>query len=410
MAVFILRHARGEDLSGAEAAFAAEGLVTRAVTASDGGCVPGDLSGVDGLVVIGGAPEGGSSGPSGPSGLSGLSGPDVGVRGAEVGLLRAALVAEVPVLGVREGAELLAVAAGGSAAPGPEEGSGWDDVGVTPAADSDPLFAGAAGRQRVPRTPLASLRLPDGAVVLASCDRDPVRAFRVGGSAWGIRFRADAWQEHVLGRFAALVAARAERTATRTFFTRRADAWEERFAYQTPAYEAAVARMRLGPGRRALDLGCGTGRAMPALRALVGPTGSVLGVDVTHAMLVAAARHGRTRHGGLLTADCTRLPLPTASIHGIFSAGLLDHLPAPRAALREWARVSAPDGELLLFHPSSRAERAARHGLAPSPDDLLAEPNLRPALRSAGWRLTEYEDDPHSFIALATLRSPRATR
>lgn len=390
MAVFIVRHVRGEGLSRAEAAFAAEGLATQAVLASDRGCVPGDLTGVDGLVVIGGADA------------------DTGVRGAELGLLRAALAAEVPVLGLRGGAELLAVAAGGSAAPRPEGGGGWDQVGVTPAAACDPLFAGAAGPRPVPPSRLADLRLPDGAVVLASCDRHPVRAFRVGGSAWGIR--SGAWQEHLLGRFAALVAARAERTATRTFFTRRADAWEERFAHQTPAYEAAVARMRLGPGQSAVDLGCGTGRAMPALRALVGPTGSVLGVNVTHAMLVAAARHGRTRHGDLLTADCTRLPLPPASVHGIFSAGLLDHLPAPRAALREWARISAPDGELLLFHPSGRAERAARHGLLPSPDDLLAEPNLRPALHSAGWRLTEYEDHQRSFIARASLRGPGAPR
>ncbi|WTV72827.1 class I SAM-dependent methyltransferase [Streptomyces sp. NBC_00029] len=39
---------------------------------------------------------------------------------------------------------------------------------------------------------------------------------------------------------------------------------------------------------------------------------------------------------------------------------MLDHLPDPSAALREWARVTAADGVLLLFHPSGRAERAAR--------------------------------------------------
>lgn len=77
-------------------------------------------------------------------------------------------------------------------------------------------------------------------------------------------------------------------------------------------------------------------------------------------MPAAAARHGRTRHGHLVAADCTRLPLPGGSVQGIFSAGLLDHLPDPSAALREWARVTAADGVLLLFHPSGRAERAAR--------------------------------------------------
>ncbi|MEV7417407.1 methyltransferase domain-containing protein [Streptomyces sp. NPDC089919] len=208
----------------------------------------------------------------------------------------------------------------------------------------------------------------------------------------------------LLTRFAATVAARAEHTTTRAFFTRRADSWEERFAHQTPAYEAAVARMRLAPGARAVDLGCGTGRAMPALRARTGPGGQVLGIDVTPAMLTAAARHGRSRHGHLIAADCTRLPLPRGGVDGIFSAGLVDHLPDPGAALREWARISAPAGVLLLFHPSGRAERAARHGRPLDAADLLAEPNLRPALAAAGWHLDEYEDAPHHTLARALRR------
>ncbi|MCX4524664.1 MULTISPECIES: class I SAM-dependent methyltransferase [unclassified Streptomyces] len=213
----------------------------------------------------------------------------------------------------------------------------------------------------------------------------------------------------VLRHFAALTAARAEHTATRAFFTPRAEAWEERFAYQTPAYEAAVARMRLRPGQTVLDLGCGSGRALPALRAGVGAAGTVLGVDLTPAMLAAAARAGRRGPAGLLVADCGRLPLPTGTVHGIFAAGLLDHLPQPRTALTEWARVSAPGAELLLFHPSGRAERAARHGRAVSPDDPLAEPNLRPALHATGWRLAEYEDAGTHFVARARRSAPTPT-
>ncbi|MFD7000342.1 gamma-glutamyl-gamma-aminobutyrate hydrolase family protein [Streptomyces mirabilis] len=47
-------------------------------------------------------------------------------RTAELGLLRAALDAQVPVLGVCLGAQLLAVAAGGSARPGLATDSRWD--------------------------------------------------------------------------------------------------------------------------------------------------------------------------------------------------------------------------------------------------------------------------------------------
>ncbi|MEV0738681.1 class I SAM-dependent methyltransferase [Streptomyces sp. NPDC050549] len=192
-------------------------------------------------------------------------------------------------------------------------------------------------------------------------------------------------RDGVFERFAAFVAERAERTATRAFFTRRAATWEERFADDGPRYAAAVDRMELCPGARVLDLGCGTGRALPALRAHVGDAGLVLGIDLAPAMLTAARREGRAKDGALLPAGACRLPLPTAALDAVFSAGLINHVPDPATALREWARVTAPDGTLLLYHPSGRAERAVRHGRPTDPDDPLAEHHLRPArARRAG--------------------------
>ncbi|WUX64778.1 hypothetical protein OG522_36530 [Streptomyces sp. NBC_01431] len=63
--------------------------------------------------------------------------------------------------------------------------------------------------------------------------------------------------------------------------------------------------------------------------------------------------------------------------------------------------MTAPDGVLLLFHPSGRAERAARHGRPFDSYDPLAEENLRPALGAAGWDLDCYEDAPRHFLARA---------
>ncbi|MCX5381497.1 methyltransferase domain-containing protein [Streptomyces sp. NBC_00091] len=389
MSVVVVQHASAETPPTVRRLLASAGLSTRTVLLTDGADPSPGLSGVEGLIILGG-PR--SAPPADPA------------------LVRDALAAEVPVLALGSGVRLLAEGAGAAPYSGPRLPADDDrTVELTPAARTDPVFAGA-GRPSPGLRPAADpLELPAGAVVLASCDGYPEQAFRIGASTWGVRFLPQdetapalgPWGEELLGRFAALVTARAEHTATRAFFTRRADAWEERFAYQTPAYESAVSRMRLAPGRRAVDLGCGTGRAMPALRAQVGPAGQVLGIDVTPAMLTAAARHGRTGHGHLLAADCTRLPLPGASVDGIFSAGLLDHLPDPHTALREWARVTAPDGVLLLFHPSGRAERAARHGRPVDPSDLLAEHNLRPALESTGWHLEAYEDTPTHFLTRA---------
>jgi GMP synthase-like glutamine amidotransferase len=420
--VLVVEHVPHEGPYAIGAALEAAGLPVRVCRTWAGEPVPDTLAGVVALVVMGGP-------------MAAYE--DFTGRAAELALLRAALAAEVPALGVCLGAQLLAVAAGGGARPG-EAGAqiGWGEVRTGRDARTDPLFADVPERLRVLHWHGDTVDLPAGATPLASCDRCRVQAFRIGGAAWGLQFHlevdkaaVDAFaaacpeeaataprlresaaaeltglaphRDRVFDRFAALVAARATRTANRAFFTPMADTWEERFAADGPVYEAAVARIGLRPGQTALDLGCGTGRVLPALRAAVGDDGVVLGVDVTPAMLDAAARHGRTGHAGLLLADACRLPLPSGTVDGVFSAGLINHVPEPATALREWARVTAPGGVLVLFHPSGRAERAARHGRPLDPADPLAETNLRPALHAAGWRLAGYEDATRHFLARA---------
>ncbi|MGW7512219.1 class I SAM-dependent methyltransferase [Streptomyces massasporeus] len=192
-----------------------------------------------------------------------------------------------------------------------------------------------------------------------------------------------------------------EQTRVQEFFTARAADWDSRFPDDGPAYAAAVAELGLRPGDRVLDAGCGTGRALPPLRAAVGASGVVLGADLTPAMLWEAVRAGRDRDGRLLLADVAALPLRSRSLDAVFGAGLISHLGNPGENLRELARVVRPGGVLALFHPIGRAALAARHGRPLTPDDLRAEPNLRPLLAGSGWRLTSYVDEDSRFLALA---------
>ncbi|MEU1015466.1 class I SAM-dependent methyltransferase [Streptomyces sp. NPDC005898] len=190
-------------------------------------------------------------------------------------------------------------------------------------------------------------------------------------------------------------------TQVQDFFTARAADWDARFPDDGPAYRAAVAELGLRPGARVLDAGCGTGRALPPLREAVGPTGVVLGADLTPAMLEAARRAGRDRAGQLLLADVERLPLRTGSFDAVFGAGLISHLPRPAEDLRELRRVVRPGGLLALFHPIGRAALAARQGRQITPDDLRAEARLGPLLAGSGWRMTSYVDEDARFLALA---------
>ncbi|MEU1181857.1 class I SAM-dependent methyltransferase [Streptomyces sp. NPDC005820] len=192
-----------------------------------------------------------------------------------------------------------------------------------------------------------------------------------------------------------------DHTHVQEFFTARAADWDTRFPDDGPVYAAAVAELGLREGSRVLDAGCGTGRALTPLRAAVGPSGVVVGADLTLAMLQAAVRAGRDRAGRLLLADVAALPLRDESLDAVFAAGLIAHLPHPAENLRELARVVRPGGLLALFHPIGRAALAARQGRRITPEDLRAEPNLRPLLAGSGWRMTSYVDEDARFLALA---------
>ncbi|MFC7814176.1 class I SAM-dependent methyltransferase [Streptomyces sp. NPDC057367] len=192
-----------------------------------------------------------------------------------------------------------------------------------------------------------------------------------------------------------------DHTHVQEFFGVRAADWDSRFPDDGPAYAAAVAELGLREGASVLDAGCGTGRALPPLRTAVGPSGLVVGADLTPAMLQAAVRAGRDRVGRLLLTDVAALPLRSRSLDAVFAAGLIAHLPDPAGNLRELARVVRPGGVLALFHPIGRAALAARQGRRITPDDLRAEPRLRPLLAGSGWRMTSYVDEDARFLALA---------
>ena len=211
----------------------------------------------------------------------------------------------------------------------------------------------------------------------------------------------------VIRRVAAPLAARGPwyLTETRAFFACRAATWDAKFGDDLPSYCAAVAEAGIRRGGVAIDIGCGTGRALPPLRMAVGPSGAVIALDITPEMLDVARPAATLAGASLVLADARVLPLPGNSVDVIFAAGLVNHLPDTAAGLRELARVTRPGGLLVLFHPSGRAALAARHGHALSPDEPLAEGPLRRSTAASGWALTGYDDAPHRFFAVA-VRAP----
>ena len=119
--------------------------------------------------------------------------------------LREAAHAGLPLLGICYGHQLLADALGGDVGDNPAgREMGTVQLELTPAAASDPLFAGLPARFAAQATHLQSvLRAPDGATVLAGSALDPIHAFRWGDAAWGLQFHPEFSAGHMRGYIAA---------------------------------------------------------------------------------------------------------------------------------------------------------------------------------------------------------------
>lgn len=187
-------------------------------------------------------------------------------------------------------------------------------------------------------------------------------------------------------------------------FGPRAAGWEDRFPGDEPKFQRAIDELGLRPGATALDVGCGTGRALPLLSAAVGPEGRVIGLDATPEMLAEATRLGRQRAAVLVLGDGQQLCLADAAVDAILAAGFLPHVADPAAGLAELARVTRRGGRLAIFHPIGRAALAARHGGAPSDEDAISPSRLPGLLGGAGWALGSIDDAPERYLALATRR------
>ena len=79
--------------------------------------------------------------------------------------------------------------------------------------------------------------------------------------------------------------------------------------------DVMLAYAALGRGTRVLDIGCGCGDTTEALADVVGPTGSVVGLDVSAPMLQVAATRLRGRPNvEFLCADAATASLPPADV------------------------------------------------------------------------------------------------
>lgn len=159
-----------------------------------------------------------------------------------------------------------------------------------------------------------------------------------------------------------------DRRQVRRSFARAAASYDDADILQTEVRDRLLERLqwiRLEP-RRVLDLGTGTGKALPALAARF-PGAEIVGVDVTPAMLqVAGGRLDRAtdRVMGprplLICADAARLPFPDQSVDLVFSSLALHWSPVLDEVLAEVRRVLRHPGLFTFAMPGPDSYRELR--------------------------------------------------
>ncbi len=112
-----------------------------------------------------------------------------------------------------------------------------------------------------------------------------------------------------------------------------------------------LAMAGIQPGQSVLDVGSGPGADALAAAGVVGPSGRVIGVDMTGPMLERARRAAAEAGLGNVTfleGDAESLPVPDASIDWVISNCVVNLVPDKARAFSEIFRVLKPGGRFSI--------------------------------------------------------------
>lgn len=170
--------------------------------------------------------------------------------------------------------------------------------------------------------------------------------------------------------------------------------------------EAALSAAAPQHGEHVLDIGCGTGTTVLRLAAAVGPTGSVLGVDISQPQLALARQRiaaAGAAQAQVVLDDAATHDFPPASFDLAFSRFGVMFFADPTAAFNNIRRGMKPGGRLTfaVFRPgpenpwATASMAAIRHLVTPPPPPGPEEPGqfswgdkarVRRILGGAGFR------------------------
>ncbi len=113
---------------------------------------------------------------------------------------------------------------------------------------------------------------------------------------------------------------------------------------------AVLETIKLHPGEKALDIGCGPGFMVEEIARAVGPTGRVSAIDINEGA-IALARMRCAGHSNVefQSASATELPYPDSSFDAVVATQVYEYVQHLNAAFLELYRVLRPGGRTVIM-------------------------------------------------------------
>ena len=145
-----------------------------------------------------------------------------------------------------------------------------------------------------------------------------------------------------------------EPTAITKSYARWAPVYDATFGAVTQVGRRRATERLNARGGRVLEVGVGTGLALP----LYAPGVEVTGIDFSHDMLAKAqakvAERGMAHVAGLKQMDARHLDFADASFDGVAAMHILSVVPEPERVMSEIARVLKPGGIVAITNHFAR--------------------------------------------------------